>query len=78
MKKKAIEKETDCKISIKNNHWNAFILSLGSFLGLMFTGFSVVKTVLIIVGICLAFFFFYTHLNKVAELKYLVKRLEEE
>ncbi len=77
-KKKAIEKEIDCQISIKNNHWNAFILSFAGSLGLIFTGFSVIKSIFIITGLVLAAIFFYAYLNKVAELKYLVKKLEEE
>jgi|GEM_PF-3480504 len=77
-KKKAIEKEIDYNISIKNNHWNAFILSLAGSLGLIFTGFSPVKSIFILVGLSFAFLFFYTYLNKVDELKYLIKKLEEE
>lgn len=77
MLKKALEKEIDCQISIKNNHWSAFILSLGGSLGLMFTTFSMIKTIFITIGVGLSLFFFYIYLNQITQLKILVKKLEE-
>ncbi len=75
----AIKKEIDCQISIKNNHWNAFILSLAGSLGLIFTGgFSVIKIIFIVIGLILAVFFFNIYLNKVDHLDNLVKKLEDK
>ena len=61
--KKALEKEIDCHISIKNNHWHAFVLSLAGSLGLIFTGLSLVKNFFIGLGIIfIVFTYFPPHL----------------
>ncbi len=77
-KKKAIEKEIDCLISIKNNHWNAFILTLAGSLGLVFISFSILKWILIAIGIGLSLLFFWIYLNQIDRLFNLVKKLEEK
>lgn len=74
---KAIEKQIDYEISVKNNFWNATVLSVAGTLGLFFIPDSWAKLALMIMGICFSIFFARGYFYRFELIKCLIKQLSK-
>lgn len=74
---KAIEKQIDYEISIKNNFWNATVLSFGSTLGLFFLPDNCTKLIFIIFGILFSIAFLKCYLFRFELIQCLINKLNK-
>lgn len=74
---KSIEKEVDYQISVKNNFWNATVLSVGSTFGLFFIQFSIIKYLFILTGLLFSFIFIKGYFNRSLIIECLIEKSEK-
>ena len=72
---KAVEKEIDYQISVKNNFWNATVLSIGGTLGLLFAQIGIVKYLFVFTGALFSYIFLKGYFTRSTIIECLIKKI---